>query len=558
LAVWPALGREIAAAIKNQERPKATTDGAAGAIVVWQDARDLRLNIFARRVLAAGELDPSWPIDGRALLADPAALETAVDGQELPVIASDGTGGAIVAWQDGRSAGGLDIFAQHVLRSGVVDPAWPANGRALCTARGAQDNPAIVSDGAGGAIVTWMDRRGTFTDVDIFAQHVLASGVVDPRWPVDGVALSTAPALQLSPNITSDGSGGAIVTWSDFRPAASAIDVYAQHVLNAGVVDPAWPVNGRALTLAPGTQIDPTIVSDNAHGAIVSWEDQRDGPSHIFAQRVLGSSAIAPGWPANGLAVCVSTDDEVHPLLTSDGASGAIITWRDARSGLNHNPFAQHVLGTGSVDPGWPVNGRALTSSSGEQVAAAIVGDGAAGAIISWEEDSFVFVNHILGSGTLDPTFPVNGRFVRLLLTFQHNPDLAASGAHNAIVVWSDADTAHAFNIYGQLAETSITLAVDPPTPTADIAFAPPAPNPAIGAVTMRFTLSHAANVSLAIFDPAGRRVRALASGTQSEGEHIFTWDLRDESGRATGAGVFLARLEVEGHVVTRKLAKLK
>jgi hypothetical protein len=42
-----------------------------------------------------------------------------------------------------------------------------------------------------------------------------------------------------------------------------------------------------------------------------------------------------------------------------------------------------------------------------------------------------------------------------------------------------------------------------------------------------------------------------------SEGEHAFKWDQRDETGRVTSAGVYLARLEVEGRVITRKLATL-
>jgi hypothetical protein len=174
-AEWPALGRALSTAVKNQERPRVATDGAGGAIVVWQDASSPRVNVFARRVLASGDLDPGWPVDGRALLADSTALENAFEGQQFPVIVPDGAGGAIVAWQDGRLQNDLNIFAQHVLPSGVVDPAWPANGRALCTARGQQDIPTIVSDGAGGAIVTWMDGRSSVTGVDIFAQHVLAS-----------------------------------------------------------------------------------------------------------------------------------------------------------------------------------------------------------------------------------------------------------------------------------------------------------------------------------------------------------------------------------------------
>ena len=557
-AEWPQLGREISTAIKNQERPQVTTDGANGAIVVWQDFRSPRVNIFARRVLGSGALDPAWPIDGRALLGDSTALETAFEGQQFPVIASDGAGGAIVAWQDGRSSAGLDIFAQHILATGVVDPAWPANGQALGTARGQQDIPTIVSDGQGGAIVTWMDGRSSVTSIDIFAQHVLASGVVDPAWPADGVALCTAPAPQAFPNIATDGSGGAIVTWFDFRPSAGSIDIYAQHVTASGIPDPAWPANGRPLCLAPGAQLNPTIVSDGQGGAIVTWEDPRDGTSHIFAQRVLGTGAIDPGWPVDGRAVCTAPIDQVNPLITSDGASGAIVTWRDARNGANHNPFAQHVLASGAIDAAWPVNGRALSLSSGEVIAASIVSDGAGGAIVAWEEDFFVFAHHVQASGDLDPAFPVNGRFVRLLLTFQRNPSLTAAGPGDAIVAWSDLAPNADSDIYAQLVDTGETLGVDPGSPPPGITFAPPSPNPARGPVRLSFALPRAAAVRLGIYDVDGRRVRDLLSGAQPAGRHEIAWDQRDESGRTVPAGVCFARLEVEGRALTHKLTTMR
>ena len=44
--------------------------------------------------------------------------------QNGAVIVPDGAGGAIVTWQDGAT----DIFAQHVLASGVLDPAFLAAG----------------------------------------------------------------------------------------------------------------------------------------------------------------------------------------------------------------------------------------------------------------------------------------------------------------------------------------------------------------------------------------------------------------------------------------------
>src|SRR5258708_21501097 len=102
-----------------------------------------RLLLFSASFL----LVPPGP--GRAQPNQPVC--TTAGEQNFPQTTSDGAGGAIITWEDpGASAG---IHAHHVLPSGVVDPAWPANGTALCTAPDHQVLPAIVSDGAGGAIV---------------------------------------------------------------------------------------------------------------------------------------------------------------------------------------------------------------------------------------------------------------------------------------------------------------------------------------------------------------------------------------------------------------------
>jgi len=67
-------------------------------------------------------------------------------------------------------------------------------------------------------------------------------------------------------------------------------------------------------------------------------------------------------------------------------------------------------------------------------------------------------------------------------------------------------------------------LDVPTPAPTA-FALAPPRPNPASGATRLAFTLPRPAHIALAIEDPAGRRVAALADGTFAAGRHELTWD---------------------------------
>jgi hypothetical protein len=465
-AAWPEFGRAVSTAADDQEAPKIASDGAGGAIITWQDSRSPIINIFAQHVRSTGDLDPASPVGGRALLTDPLALANAPSGQSSPVIVADGAGGAIVAWQDGRSqTSGVDIYAQHVLASGAVDPAWPANGRALCTAPDGQFLPKIAADGAGGAIVTWTDLRSSGTGVDIFAQHVLASGVVDPRWPVDGAALSSAPGDQFFPEIVADDAGGALVTWIDNRSSASSADIYAQHVMSTGIVDPRWPATGLALSVADKDQLNPAIASDGAHGAIVTWEDFRDSTFHIFAQRALGSGTIAAGWPADGREVCTAPIGQKDPIILSDGANGAIVSWRDLRNGGNFAEFAQHVLASSAIDPVWPDNGTMLSRSTTDQTNSSIVTDGAGGAIVAWEEDAFIFAQHVKASGVLDPAFPINGRMVRPVLTFQRTPDLVPDGAGNAIIAWSDQAPNADSDIYAIQVRAAATVTVCQGTP---------------------------------------------------------------------------------------------
>jgi hypothetical protein len=413
------------------------SDGAGGAIVTWQDNRGGIFDIYAQHVFASGAVDPAWPSNGRAVCA-------AVGDQVSSVVVSDGAGGAIVTWEDGRNLVDFDIYAQHVLASGVIDPAWPVNGLALVNAGGAQANPAIASDGAGGAIVTWMDLSS------IKAQHALASGGVDAAWPVNGRILSSGP-IPINPAIVSDGQGGAIVAWQDRRDGIT-FDILAQHVFASGVLDGAWPANGRVLCAAANDQINATIVSDGGAGAIVTWQDLRSGNFDIYAQHVLASGAVDGTWPADGRALCTAAADQTAPVVVSDGAGGAIVTWNDQRSG-NYDIYSHHVLASGAVDAAWPANGRALCTAAGQQSNPAIVSDGAGGAIIPWHDfrsgNYDIYAQHVLASGAVDGAWPADGRALSTAAGEQSDPTIVSDGAGGALVAWQDARSGN-YDIYAQ------------------------------------------------------------------------------------------------------------
>ncbi len=382
----------------------------------------------------------AWPNDPTVNVP----ICTAAETQVFPSIASDGNGGAIITWQDDRNGYGsniYDIYAQHVLAGGQVDPAWPVDGRSICTAVNSQYSPTIASDGSGGAIIAWYDNRSG-TDTHIYAQHVLAGGTVDPVWPADGRALCTAANSQRSPVIVSDGSSGAIVAWTDCRSDNG--DIYAQRVLAGGQVDPAWPVDGRAISTAPQGQDLPMIVSDGAGGAIVTWTDFHSS-YHAYAQHVFASGNIDPAWPAGGRALTNTGYYRVTTAMVTDGAGGAIVSWHEDHSGnyTNYDVYAQHVLASGVVDPTWTAAGRAICSAASNQTGSSMVSDGLGGAIIAWSDqrdsaESDIFAQHVQTGGFIDARWPVDGRALCTVAGYQDSPTLVADGSGGAIVAWTD------------------------------------------------------------------------------------------------------------------------
>ena len=152
------------------------------------------------------------------------------------------------------------------------------NGVPISTAADSQSFPDIISDGSGGAIIVWEDWRGG--DPGIYTQRVDSDGIV--QWFVDGVPISTTIHGQLSPAITGDGSGGAIITWLDLGGAGP--DIYAQRIDTGGAMQ--WAPDGVPISTALNYQERPQIANDGSGGAIITWQDLRNGNWDIYAQRI--------------------------------------------------------------------------------------------------------------------------------------------------------------------------------------------------------------------------------------------------------------------------------
>ena len=380
--------------------------------------KSVALVVLCAFVFAVPSVRANWVLDGVALC-------TAVSDQYHPTIVSDGAGGAIVTWYDNRSFN-YDIYVQRINASGAVQ--WTANGVPLCTAAYDQFSPTIISDGAGGAIVTWYhEGPGTY---GIYAQRVNASGVV--QWTANGVVICSGAGTKWNPMIVSDGAGGAIITWYDYRNGS--YDIYAQRVNASGVVQ--WTANGVAVCAAALAQDSPVIASDGAGGALVAWADNRGGVYDIYAQRVNASGAVQ--WTIDGVALCAASGDQSTPAIVPDGAGGAIVTWDDAR-GAGRDIYAQKVNASGSVQ--WTADGVALCAANGDQRYPQIASDDAAGAIVTWQDyrsgtEYDVYAQRVNASGVVQWT--ANGVPLCTARWDDYYPTITSDGWGGAIVTWFD------------------------------------------------------------------------------------------------------------------------
>lgn len=323
-------------------------DGAGGAIVAWQDRRGGGSDIYAQRVDI--NCVPLWTANGVAICA-------ATGEQQLARMISDSPGTAILAWQDDRNPGNPDVYAQRVNATGT--PQWAANGVAVCANPNSQLGAVIASDGVGGAIIAWADLRNIVAPA-IYAQRLNSAG--SAQWTVNGNSIATFPLGSFGR--VSDAVTGllndAIVliteTAFDFMSGDISTVLRAQKVNSLGVSQ--WGPEGSAVCNVSSFCSHERIANDGAGGAYVAWSDGRGDVYDIYMQRV--DATGAPQWTSNGKIICGAASWQHVSSLMRDTAGDAYLTWQDARSG-QPDIYAQRVNLAGT--PQWAADGASVCTA---------------------------------------------------------------------------------------------------------------------------------------------------------------------------------------------------
>jgi hypothetical protein len=83
-------------------------------------------------------------------------------------------------------------------------------------------------------------------------------------------------------------------------------------------------------------------------------------------------------------------------------------------------------------------------------------------------------------------------------------------------------------------------------------------PNPGMRVMSIRYQVASAADVSLCVYDAAGRLVRRVVDGACEPGYYTQVWDSRDDLGRKVPAGVYFVRLQTDDYQRTEKAVLLR
>lgn len=232
-AGWPADGLAVCTAPGYQALPAICSDGAGGVFVAWHDARagSNHVAISVQRVLPDARVAPGWPEDGR--LVGPGNDWMGLD------LAPDGAGGVYLAWPEVVRVGDTERARWRVTRvtpDGQIADGWPSGGL-LPFGDATIGGGSLLPDGDGGALVytnlSGDEGRG------VRLLRLTSAGQPHAAWVKPWVEWTWNTGWGTAA-VASDGAGGAILAWIETLGDAARRDVYAQRIDANGAFGPGW------------------------------------------------------------------------------------------------------------------------------------------------------------------------------------------------------------------------------------------------------------------------------------------------------------------------------
>jgi hypothetical protein len=493
----------------NQTLPRIVADGSGGAVIVWNDYRNSNYDIFAQRLDASGA--QLWNALGVVV-----CVETG--NQLFPKVVSDDAGGAIIVFEDNRTWP-KQVTAQRMDASG--NAAWTAGGETLCDAIGNRDYYRMASDGAGGAIVTWEDNRYGGTNDDIFAQQISVSGHIGHM----------RPEIEAVRDVPGDQGGHVYLTWHACR-----LDRFEYGEMSHYTVWRAISETAASAALAGGAKLmDERGLQRAAQGDIrieriagqdYYWE-------YVDQQDCFYLDTYAMTTPTH--LDSTDTTNEMHYFQIIGHTTDPQLYWIsgvDSGYSVDDLPPATPTLLAGSYDASTELFDLLWLQNVEEDLAGYRIYRG--------DNEAFTPSQANLVAATVDTTALAG-------------PEGWPGTTWFKVSAIDEHGNESLFAVLGPDLVTGIDGA---PAPL--FSMSQNVPNPFNPETRIDFSLDRDERVTLSIFDTTGRRVTTLIDATMPEGPHQASWNGHDDTGTALPSGVYFVQLRAGDRSLTRKAVLLK
>ncbi len=219
---WSADGSPLSQSGNHALEPRVVADSTGNGVLFWRRETSVS-SLYAVSLLGLGA--------GGTGLAVPIELVSGAQDLGAIGIARSGAHGVLTAWSE-RKGGNWSVRVQRVDLSSSASLAWTAAGVLLHEGTVGNNAPAVLSDGNSGAVVAWEDYR-TADQGDIYVSRVDSSGNKAEGWPESGLAVASGTRGQFEPRLKRSSDSASIATWLDEEEGGSGMFLRSRRAMAA-------------------------------------------------------------------------------------------------------------------------------------------------------------------------------------------------------------------------------------------------------------------------------------------------------------------------------------
>ena len=242
---------------------------------------------------------------------------------------------------DSDSLGNFIIVWEDGRRGGssLFVQKYSANGQLLDENKDLKEsgsNPAVLLFDNGQFVIVWCDKS-EYPKVDIYFR-IYSNDCTPYNSGARINTISGSGSRGAAPHISSDKNGNFIVTWHDERDGSSML--YAQRFDKSGeLIDTNFRVNEE------GTSYSGGCTAFNSNGDfIITWSDNRTGDFLIFTQKYSNSGEIS----GNNILINDTDTYSSNPSIACDYKNNFIIVWESGDGWMEDvNVIAQRLNNNG-------------------------------------------------------------------------------------------------------------------------------------------------------------------------------------------------------------------